>query len=433
MIVRAAADGFVNGSLSSDSNTMSLHQQLQELDLGDLITEALAPQTKPADIEGAKRMAKDQLSALRREEEHKRMVEAALEKLRADRESRMRQRKSTETPPSSAGLTPQGLPSVSRLRGGVPSNSNIQQSSSKASLLPKQSSGSRLDKLDSGNKDSLNIQGGQVRKLVEQDSVSARRYSREEERGIRPQSSRLTPAEERRRIELREESRIREQNKIREEIRLREELETKQRAELQNARQLQQIGNDGRDSVRRDNPIDKERQRKREEIEQLKRDKIELDRLEKIRLHRLQEERHKSLESKPLPKEYIDYSFVQEKASYQAPARQVIVSASKGALSARAEEKAIASDILLRKQENKLRDDERLALARQVPAPSVIPSSSIIQNSTSSNTSVNIKSPGTVSAIREMKEGLEVNDHPSRRFQAYNDGALLKSVKYSIS
>ena len=110
MIVRAAAGGFVNNSSSNsannannnanagmvpfslDSNVISLQKQLKELEMQQLITEALAPPKAvvPTDVETAKRVAKDQLSALQREEEHKKMVEAALEKLKAEREARKR-------------------------------------------------------------------------------------------------------------------------------------------------------------------------------------------------------------------------------------------------------------------------------------------------------------------------------------------------------
>ena len=115
MIIRAAVGARANaGGLGAgaanpfhnDSNMLSLRAQLKELDLEHKVNEILNPpvassnsgagagggnviQLNPLEV---KRKAREQAGALRREEEHKSMIEAALEKLKAEREARSKQK-----------------------------------------------------------------------------------------------------------------------------------------------------------------------------------------------------------------------------------------------------------------------------------------------------------------------------------------------------
>jgi non-specific serine/threonine protein kinase/NIMA (never in mitosis gene a)-related kinase len=94
MIVRAAASGGIGGAVVNDANAIALRQQLEVLGMQKELQDALNPKAAPADPLEAQKMAKEQATQLRREEEHRKMVEAALERLRLERESRARERAS---------------------------------------------------------------------------------------------------------------------------------------------------------------------------------------------------------------------------------------------------------------------------------------------------------------------------------------------------
>lgn len=93
---------------SSDSNVTSQQIQLKELDMVELLAEAVEPKELPLCTENATKIA------LQREVEHRRVVESALVKWRIDRENRLRDRNvvsstSRPTNPSSGqqtGLSP---------------------------------------------------------------------------------------------------------------------------------------------------------------------------------------------------------------------------------------------------------------------------------------------------------------------------------------
>merc|ERR1719223_2239826 len=89
-----AGFGIDKAALSNDSNMLSLQKQLMKLDMNNDLANALAPKDKevPKDDGAAIKLAKEQAGALKREQEHKKMVEAALEKLRLEREHRMNDR-----------------------------------------------------------------------------------------------------------------------------------------------------------------------------------------------------------------------------------------------------------------------------------------------------------------------------------------------------
>lgn len=110
MVLKAAADVVLSGSGKFDSdddvednNVNSLQKQLRELDLADLLAEAVAPRIQPKDPETARRLAREQSSALQREQEHRQMVELALERLRLDREARAKDKLPTSIPSTSSG------------------------------------------------------------------------------------------------------------------------------------------------------------------------------------------------------------------------------------------------------------------------------------------------------------------------------------------
>jgi hypothetical protein len=78
MLLHGAVGGGQPLSLASNSDTnmlMVFQDQLKALNLSDAIASAMAPQETPADLNEAKRVCKDQVGALRREQDHKNMVE----------------------------------------------------------------------------------------------------------------------------------------------------------------------------------------------------------------------------------------------------------------------------------------------------------------------------------------------------------------------
>lgn len=99
MIVRAAAGGMA-GSFANDANMLSFKEQLDSLGMTSAISELLGggnryEKVEPSVLEDpvkAKRIAKEQSNALKREQDHRKMVESALEKLRKEREERARDR-----------------------------------------------------------------------------------------------------------------------------------------------------------------------------------------------------------------------------------------------------------------------------------------------------------------------------------------------------
>jgi hypothetical protein len=60
MLIRAAVGGSASSALSNDSNLLALQKQLQDLEMADAVTEALAPKHAPADAVEAKKLVKDQ-------------------------------------------------------------------------------------------------------------------------------------------------------------------------------------------------------------------------------------------------------------------------------------------------------------------------------------------------------------------------------------
>ena len=237
MIVRGAVGGPVSGALNQDSNMIAFQQQLQALNLTAAIAEAMAPQEPPTDPMEAKKLVREQVGALRREEEHKSMVEAALEKLRLEREARLRERQAAM---SKAAAPSDSLASKARERprpaGRVPAvaAAKAREGAGVAAVL--------------GNP--------RVNYSVEQQRIDRERRAAEERRRQQEVEQRER-AEEKRREDARAELRAREEARLQ---RQRDEAEAKAKA------------------ARREQAAERERERQRAEIEQLRRDKLELDR-----------------------------------------------------------------------------------------------------------------------------------------------------------
>lgn len=132
MILKAAAGGG-GASVMNDQSMINFRQQLQQLDMMDMVQEALRPKEKPQDDQEAIRQAKEQASALKREQEHKKMVEAALEKLRQERELRARQRGvpvpaagsgGARVPAAAAAAAPSAAGAVAGARRAAPPSMN---------------------------------------------------------------------------------------------------------------------------------------------------------------------------------------------------------------------------------------------------------------------------------------------------------------------
>ena len=97
--------------LGNDTNMISLQKQLHQLNMSQDLADALKPKSVPQDDSEAIKLAKEQASALKREQEHKKMVESALEKLRQERESRMKEKKPDPNAAAGVGLArPIGYP-----------------------------------------------------------------------------------------------------------------------------------------------------------------------------------------------------------------------------------------------------------------------------------------------------------------------------------
>ena len=242
MIVRGAAGGEVHNALNNDTNMMAFQQQLHALNLTSAIAEAMAPPATLSDPIEAKKLVKEQVGALKREEDHKSMVEEALEKLRLEREARMNRGGAAKMAvPVVRKVEPSKVPSV-RQPLAMPPKGRVAESGRVGSM-------------------------GDMR---EQQQRAERERRAAEERRRQQEVELRERAEEKRREELRLEARAREDARLQ---RQRDESEAKVRASKREQ-------------------VDRERERHKAEIEQLRRDKLELDRRteEKERARLIREE-----------------------------------------------------------------------------------------------------------------------------------------------
>lgn len=344
MIVRAAAGGPV-GAFGNDANMISFRQQLESLGMTQAINEALNPveAPPPQDPLEAKKLAREQASALKREEEHRRMVEAALEKLRLEREGRAQKRQA-----GAAAAVGRGLPAGRDYR---PHNAPGLRKEEPPTKLAAQRHPVRGGGIAFHAQQAKDVGGRkESRRITEQ---------REREREAREMREKEARDRERRRQEQ-QEALERYEEKKREEARQLEEARQKEEALARQRRDQQKAQADA--MARREAQRDRERERQMAEIEQLKKDKLELDRRARER-ERLREERRNEEKRRLEEKRQENLAVVQDKVgAVQDQMRKLEVQ--------KAEEKLSARDrVLLRKQEKQAKEEaDRIEALRAAEA-----------------------------------------------------------------
>eukprot|EP00981_Chlorochromonas_danica_P005583 scaffold1159_cov160-Ochromonas_danica.AAC.5 len=326
MIFKVAAGG-VGGaggqSIMNDTNMISLRQQLHQLDMTQSVADAMQPKTTPpVDDQEALRLARDQASALRREQEHKRMVEAALEKLRQEREMRVKQRQQQDGfgraarpplggPGAVAGQRdprrPQAAPSAAPSALAAPANRPPVEA--KLGPSPTAAGGGAVrdrginwmrrpeeapavapprDDNGAGRRRSYGEEPSRDRKasaaaVAAEEAAAANNRRRQLLLQQQQQQEALAAAarlaEDRRREEVKAEARLREEARIREEAKQKEEQ--LERVRMEQVRERAEAAAKAKREALREKEREKEKEKERLrllEIEQLKRDKLELDR-----------------------------------------------------------------------------------------------------------------------------------------------------------
>ena len=410
MIFKAAAGGAVqNASVGNDTNMISLRQQLHALGMTDAVSEALAPKQTPQDDGEAIKYAREQAGALQREKEHKKMVEAALEKLRLEREARAQNRQIGGAAAPAGMVRPAGYPIQQARYAGAPaagvgrnarqappaqSPSNVpSRNPSVGGLVPSAAlesarreavrrqqaavgGGSGADDA-SADGDSRSVKDPSRRRSfgedadrnnnVRQQQIDRDRKATEDRRRAalaqqaqQAEDDRLR-AEARKRDEARADAKAREDARIRDESRAKEEVQARLKVEQIKVEQVRAQAEMAA-RAKREAQRDRERARQKEEIEQLKRDKIELDRRASER-DRVREERRaqERVRLEGNRKEQMDV--VQEKLSnmHEQLARVEKNPRPRGAPE-RAEEKisdeALSRDRVMQRRQEKAAKDE---------------------------------------------------------------------------
>lgn len=411
MIFKAAAGGAVqNASVGNDTNMISLRQQLHALGMTDAVSEALAPKQTPQDDGEAIKYAREQAGALQREKEHKKMVEAALEKLRLEREARAQNRQIGGAAP--AGMVrPAGYPIQQARYAGAPavgagrnarqappaqSPSNVpSRNPSVGGLVPSAA-------LESARREAVRRQqaaaggGGGAggddvsadgdsrsgkdaarrrsfgedvdRNSVRQQQIDRDRKATEDRRRAalaQQAEDERVRAEARKREETRAEAKAREETRIRDESRAKEEVQARLKVEQIKVEQVRAQAEMAA-KAKREAQRERERARQKEEIEQLKRDKIELDRRASER-DRVREERRAQERVRLEGNRKEQMEVVQEKLSnmHEQLARVEKNPRPRG-VPERAEEKvsdeALARDrVMQRRQEKQAKDEQEQA------------------------------------------------------------------------
>ena len=268
MIVRAAVGGPI-GNVGNDVNMLGLREQLDSLGMTQAIAEAMAPvsQRVPQDELEAKKIAKDAANALKREKDHRKMVESALEKLRLERENRAQERIAQGA--QGRRVEPaRGNPSILK-KDGPPAKP--------AALRQPRADGMKYDGAPQGIAIPPQPQAQPQARIRSESSVSSTPPT-SAGRGKRQ-------SEARERIEERE-RRQREAAAQAEREKAEELKAQKEREAVARQRKEEILAKAARDQARaqaevvarREAQRERERRRQAEEIEQLKRDKLELDR-----------------------------------------------------------------------------------------------------------------------------------------------------------
>lgn len=276
MIFRAAAvGGGAADSIMNDSNMISLREQLKQLDMMDLVQQALAPKSQPKNDEEAIRLAREQASALKREQEKKKFLEDALLKLQ--KEKNMIRNPSSRIPPTNSRRSLAPTPSNNNLQG-VPSRSNLTPSNSNANNARpgwnRQPSNANLynmqQKRQSEERERLE------REKAAREAAEAERAERE--RRLKENQHRIMEQEAQRRREEISRARELEKEKLRQaELERLKNLEKEKNMEKELEREKFRNASE-QARARRDYNRAREAEKQRLEIEQLKQDKLILDR-----------------------------------------------------------------------------------------------------------------------------------------------------------
>lgn len=270
MIVRAAVGGPV-GSTGNDANMLAFREQLESLDMTQAMNEVHAPVAQVAlqSESEAMKLAKDASNALKREKDHRKMVESALEKLRLEARAKERIAMQQQAAGGAKRVIPRaaeasGLkrevapskpaalrqPRQSGLRYGDPTHE--QRSRSEAPPVQHQPSAISRDAVNRGKR---------------QSEARDKQAAEDRDRRIREAQALQAQAQAQAQNDLDERKRQKERDEAAQQRR-REEMA---KAAKEQARQQADI------AARREQQREKERLRQAEEIEQLKRDKLELD------------------------------------------------------------------------------------------------------------------------------------------------------------
>lgn len=277
MIVRAAVGGPV-GAMGNDANMLAFREQLESLDMTQAMNEVHAPvaQVAPQSESEAMRLAKDASNALKREKDHRKMVESALEKLRLEREARAKERIAMQQQAAAGAAA--GVGARKRV---IP---HAEASGLKREVAPSKPAALRQPRQSGMRYGEGQEHGGRSRseappRVEHQPSAISRDAVN---RGKRQSEARDKQAAEERDRRMREAqaAQAQAQNDLEERRRQKERDEAAQqrkreemaKAAKEQARQQADI------AARREQQREKERLRQAEEIEQLKRDKLELDR-----------------------------------------------------------------------------------------------------------------------------------------------------------
>ncbi|CAM9415070.1 unnamed protein product [Chrysoparadoxa australica] len=295
MVIKTAAVNMIGGgghmpsgmsleAHSSGKDAMALKKQMEGLGLHDVVSKALEPpEAQRPNSANAVAVAKEQASALRREEDRKKAVESALQRLREERQERLKQRQKM-IEQARVGVAGNG---ERRLSSRVPS-SRAQVPRSRHAVPSQRAS---LDSLRDRVRENQPVGagpglGGVIGQKAGQPypqvprQRSRRREQSEESRKGQGQSRSSNSSNSSRR-ELREDrQRVKDLDKFsqaREAERIAEEAARRKREALEDQR-------------RREVAKEKERLRQREEQDKLRQDKLDLDQ-KMLQRERLREER----------------------------------------------------------------------------------------------------------------------------------------------
>ena len=273
MIVRVAAGGPSGLAADNDVNMLAFRKLLQALGLAADVERALVPKAAPSNPTEAKKQVREVGAAVKREEDHKRMVEVALEKLRVEREARLKERNNL-----AANARARASSRVEEYE-----RRKKEESARAAAMKP---SAMRRPSGEGGAQGRRRSFGEDVSRDREQRALEGRRRLQEQEERDRAERRRQAAeaeerekAEEKRREDFRQmaaradakraaENRIRE---AKEEEAARQRREVLEQEERDRRRVQEQQRIDAEKVAARERQREKERNRQREEIESLKR------------------------------------------------------------------------------------------------------------------------------------------------------------------